>query len=98
MDTLYQFLSISIQGIERINGIVLGLVGSRVVEHEQRIETLDTRLRSIAFHLLWFVHNDDGMISGYHINRSATSELIPFGVNDASSLIPFLAFTFFLIH
>ena len=67
---------------------MFGFVGSRIVEHEQRIEPSDTGLRGIAFHLLWLVHDNDRIVSGYHVNRPSASELITFGINYTAFLAP----------
>jgi len=86
VDTLYQLLTIGIECIQRIDGIVLGLVCRRVVKYKQWIESLDTRLCGITLHLLRLVHNDNRMIGGNHINRSATAKFIALGVDDTALL------------
>ena len=88
MDALHQPLPIGIQGIQRIDGVMLGLVCGGIVEHEQRMKALDTRLCRISLHLLWLIHDDDRSVSGDHVNGTAAAKLIPFGIDDAALLAP----------
>lgn len=68
--------------------MALGLVCGGIVEHEQRLEALDTRLCGISLHLLWLIHDDDRSVSGDHVNGTAAAKLIPFGIDDAALLAP----------
>ena len=86
LDLLDQPLVEGVQRIQHIDEVVMLGVGSRVVEGEQRIEVLQCLLRHIAAHLLRLVQNNDRTVRLDNIDRSAGTELIPFGVDDAGFL------------
>ena len=68
------------------------LVRGRVVQHKQRLEFGQRRLRDLALHLLGLIHDDNRMVGGNHINRPAAAEFVALRVNDAALLAasPFL--------
>ena len=90
-DALHEFLLESVEGIKGIYRVVVLLVGGRVVQHEQRPEAFECRLRGIAAHLLRLVTDDDGGVGGYHVDRTARGELVALGVDDAA-LLAFASF------
>ena len=55
LNLLHQFVVVGIKCIEHIHRIVVLLVGSGVVQGEERIEGFECRLCSGASHLLWFI-------------------------------------------
>ena len=78
---------IGIKCIEHIHRIVVFLVGSGVVQGEERIEGFECRLCSGTSHLLRFIQNDDRVVGSKNGNRLSGTELITFGVDDACRLV-----------
>ena len=78
--TFYKFFAVSVVSIKSIDGIMLGLVSGRIVEHKKRIELCKSRLCGGALHLLRLVHYDNRTVSGNYINRTARAETIRFVV------------------
>ena len=68
--------------------MLLGM-GSREVHGEQRIEVFQRLLRYLAAHLLRLVQNEDRTVCLDNVDGSAGTELIPLGVDDAGSRVPF---------
>ena len=84
---LHQFVVVGIESIEYIHRVVMLLVGSRVVQGEERIEGFECRLCSGTSHLLRFIQNDDRVVGSKNGNRLSGTELITFGVDDACRLV-----------
>ena len=77
-----------IQSVQHIDKVVLLGVSGRVVQAEQRIEVLQSFLRNLTAHLLRLVQNDDRSVRLDNVDRTARTELITLGVDNAG----FLAF------
>ena len=84
---LHQFVVVGIESIEYIHRVVVLLVGSGVVQGEERIEGFECRLCSGASHLLWFIQNDDWVVGSKNGDRLSGTELISFGVDDACRFV-----------
>ena len=75
---LHQFVVVGIKCIEHIHRVVVFLVGSGVVQGEERIEGFECRLCSGASHLLRFIQNDDRVVGCKNGDRLSGTELIAF--------------------
>ena len=87
LNLLHQFVVVGIKCIEYIHRIVVLLVGSGVVQGEERIEGFECRLCSGASHLLRFIQDDDRVVGSKNGDRLSGTELIAFRVDDACRLV-----------
>ena len=69
---------IGIESIEYIHRVVVFLVGSGVVQGEERIEGFECRLCSGTSHLLRFIQDDDRVVGCKNGDRLSGTELISF--------------------
>ena len=60
---------VGIESIEYIHRVVMLLVGSRVVQGEERIEGFECRLCGGTSHLLRFIQDDDRVVGSKNGNR-----------------------------
>ena len=75
---LHQFVVVGIKCIEYIHRIVVFLVGSGVIQSEERIEGFECCLCSGTSHLLRFIQNDDRVVGCKNGDRLSGTELIAF--------------------
>ena len=99
LNPLYQTLVVGFQSIQHIHKIMLLLMGSGVIDGEQRIEVFQSLLGHFTAHFLRFIQNDDGIVGCNHINGAAGTKLVTFGVDDSGCCVTLAALHIFvLVH
>ena len=99
LNPLYQTLVVGFQGIQDIHKIMLLLMGSGIIDGEQRIEVFQGFLGHFTAHFLRFIQNNDGIVGCNHINRAAGTKLVTFGVDNSGCCVTLAALhIFILVH
>ena len=99
LNPLYQTLVVGFQCIQNIHKIMLLLMGSGVIDGEQRIEVFQGFLGHFTAHFLRFIQNDDGIVGCNHINGAAGTKLVTLGVDNSGCCVTLAALHIFgLVH
>ncbi|OPZ47592.1 MAG: hypothetical protein BWY95_01383 [Bacteroidetes bacterium ADurb.BinA104] len=88
-DLLHQFLVVGLHGIQTVDQVIeaILLVGGRITQREQRVESFQVLFGLLSFNRLRLVDDQDWIGFGNHIYRSAAAEAIQFHV-DAPGILP----------